>query len=63
MSLQNRHLFGLKDYPKKDIESILDLAFKFREVLDRPIKKVPSLNGLTVVNLFFENSTRTISFE
>ena len=64
MSLQNRHLFGLKGYPKKDIESILDLAFKFREVLDRPIKKVPSLNGLTVVNLFFENSTRTrISFE
>ena len=64
MSLKNRHLFGLKDYPKKDIESILDLAFKFREVLDRPIKKVPSLNGLTVVNLFFENSTRTrISFE
>ena len=64
MSLQHRHLFGLKDYPKKDIESILDLAFKFREVLDRPIKKVPSLNGLTVVNLFFENSTRTrISFE
>ena len=64
MSLKNRHLFGLRDYPKKDIESILDLAFKFREVLDRPIKKVPSLNGLTVVNLFFENSTRTrISFE
>ena len=64
MSLQNRHLFGLKDYPKKDIKSIIDLAFKFREVLDRPIKKVPSLNGLTVVNLFFENSTRTrISFE
>ena len=64
MLLQNKHLFGLKDYPKRDIESILDLAFKFREVLDRPIKKVPSLNGLTVVNLFFENSTRTrISFE
>ena len=64
MSLKNRHLFGLRDYPKRDIESILDLAFKFREVLDRPIKKVPSLNGLTVVNLFFENSTRTrISFE
>ena len=54
MSLQNKHFFGLKDYPKKDIESILDLAFKFREVLDRPIKKVPSLNGLTVVNLFLK---------
>ena len=64
MSLQNKHLFGLKDYPKRDIDSILDLAFKFREVLDRPIKKVPSLRDITIANLFFENSTRTrLSFE
>tara|TARA_B100001250_G_scaffold28443_1_gene23314 strand:- start:15 stop:956 length:942 start_codon:yes stop_codon:yes gene_type:complete len=62
--LQNKHFLGLKDYPREDIKSILDMAFKFREVLDRPIKKVPSLQGVTIVNLFFENSTRTrISFE
>ena len=62
--LKNKHLFGLKDYPAKDIQTIIDTAFNFREVLNRPIKKVPSLNGVTIVNLFFENSTRTkISFE
>ena len=62
--LKQKHLLFLKDYPKEDIELILDTAFKFREVLDRPIKKVPSLQGVTIVNLFFENSTRTrISFE
>ena len=62
--LKQKHLLFLKDYPKEDIEVILDTAFKFREVLDRPIKKVPSLQGVTIVNLFFENSTRTrISFE
>ena len=48
----------LKEYPVADLEVILDTAFKFREVLDRPIKKVPSLQGVTIVNLFFENSTR-----
>jgi len=64
MTLQNRHLLGLEGYPKADIQTIIDTAFTFREVLDRPIKKVPSLQGKTVVNLFFENSTRTrISFE
>ena len=48
----------------KKIKSIIDTAFSFKEVLERPIKKVPSLNGKTIVNLFFENSTRTrISFE
>lgn len=58
------HLLGLKDYPGQDIQLIIDTAYKFKEVLDRPIKKVPSLNGKTIVNLFFENSTRTrISFE
>ncbi len=64
MSLQQRHLLGLEGYPAKDIQTIIDTAFTFREVLDRPIKKVPSLQGKTIVNLFFENSTRTrISFE
>ena len=49
---------------KQDIRTILDNAKQFREILERPIKKVPSLRGLTVVNLFFENSTRTrTSFE
>ena len=62
--LQQRHLLGLERYPVEDIQTIIDTAFKFREVLDRPIKKVPSLQGVTIVNLFFENSTRTrISFE
>ena len=62
--LQQRHLLGLEGYPIEDIETIIDTGFKFREVLDRPIKKVPSLQGVTIVNLFFENSTRTrISFE
>ena len=62
--LKNKHLLKLEDYPKEDIQNIIDTAFSFREVLDRPIKKVPSLQGITVVNLFFENSTRTrISFE
>ena len=62
--MKHRHLLGLKDYPAGDIKSIIDTAFSFKEVLERPIKKVPSLNGKTIVNLFFENSTRTrISFE
>ena len=62
--LKQKHLLGLEDYPAKDIQTIIDTAFNFREVLDRPIKKVPSLQGVTIVNLFFENSTRTrISFE
>ncbi|MFH1852510.1 MAG: aspartate carbamoyltransferase catalytic subunit [Candidatus Neomarinimicrobiota bacterium] len=62
--LQNRHLLGLEGYPRQDIQTILDTAFRFREVLDRPVKKVPALQGQTIINLFFENSTRTrISFE
>ena len=62
--MKHRHLLGLKNYPAEDIKSIIDTAFSFKEVLERPIKKVPSLNGKTIVNLFFENSTRTrISFE
>ena len=62
--LNHKHLLGLENFPKEDIQNIIDTAFNFREVLDRPIKKVPSLQGVTIVNLFFENSTRTrISFE
>lgn len=62
--LVNKHLLGLEGYPREDIQTIIDTAFEFKEVLDRPIKKVPSLQGKTIVNLFFENSTRTrISFE
>ena len=63
-ALQIKHLFGLQGVSKSDIRTILDNAKQFREILERPIKKVPSLRGLTVVNLFFENSTRTrTSFE
>lgn len=64
MSLSNRHLLGLQGVPKEDIQLILDTASTFREILERPIKRVPTLQGITVVNLFYENSTRTrISFE
>ncbi len=64
MPLSSRHLLGLQGVPKEDIQLILDTATTFREVLERPIKKVPTLQGKTVVNLFYENSTRTrISFE
>jgi aspartate carbamoyltransferase catalytic subunit len=64
MSLHSRHLLGLNGVPKEDIQKILDSAVSFKEVLDRPIKKVPTLQGKTIVNLFFESSTRTrISFE
>ena len=62
--LDTKHLLGLENISKSDIEKIIDVGFTFREVLDRPIKKVPILNGKNIVNLFFENSTRTkISFE
>ena len=62
--MKNTHLLGLKNYPREDIQTIIDTGFRFKEILDRPIKKVPSLQGKTIVNLFFENSTRTrISFE
>ena len=60
----HNHFLGLENFPKDDIQKIIDTSFNFKEVLDRPIKKVPSLQGVTIVNLFFENSTRTrISFE
>jgi aspartate carbamoyltransferase catalytic subunit len=64
MALSNKHLLGLQGVPKEDIQTILDTAHTFREILDRPIKKVPTLQGKTIVNLFYESSTRTrISFE
>ncbi len=64
MKLQSRHLLGLEGVSKEDITLILDTSESFKEVLGRPIKKVPPLQGKTIVNLFFENSTRTrISFE
>jgi aspartate carbamoyltransferase catalytic subunit len=62
--LTSRHLLGLHGAPKEDLAAILDTAETFREVLDRPIKKLPTLRGVTVLNLFYEPSTRTrISFE
>ena len=64
MTLSTPHLLGIKDLTKEDIQLILSTAAQFKEVLQRPVKKVPSLRDITVVNLFFENSTRTrMSFE
>ena len=64
MALEIKHLLGLKNVSKKDINLILDHADNFYEVLQRDIKQVPTLRGKTVVNLFYENSTRTkMSFE
>ena len=64
MQLSTKHLLGIKDLQLSDIELILSTATQFKEVLQRPIKKVPSLRDTTIVNLFYENSTRTrISFE
>ena len=64
MQLSSKHLLGIRDLTTQDIQLILDTATQFKEVLQRPIKKVPSLRDVTIVNLFYENSTRTrISFE
>ena len=58
------HLHGIKFLNKTDVDLIFDTALNFKEVINRPIKKVPTLRDLTIANLFFENSTRTkISFE
>jgi len=63
-SLSVEHLVGIKDLTKNDIELIFKTADAFKEVINRPIKKVPSLRDITIANLFFENSTRTrLSFE
>jgi len=62
--LSSRHLLGIKYISREDIELILDTAAEFKEVINRPVKKVPSLRDVTIANVFFENSTRTrISFE
>ena len=62
--LSVKHLLGIKDLKVSDIKLILDTAERFKDVINRPIKKVPSLRDVTVLNLFFESSTRTrISFE
>lgn len=64
MPLKIQHLLGLRDVDAEDITEILDTGRSFREILDRPIKTVPTLRGKTIVNLFYESSTRTrISFE
>ncbi len=64
MQLSTKHLLGIRDLTPPDIELILDTATQFKEVLQRPIKKVPTLRDVTIVNLFYESSTRTrISFE
>ncbi len=62
--LSVEHLLGIKDLNEKDIQMIFKTADSFKDVLNRPIKKVPSLRDITIANLFFENSTRTrLSFE
>ena len=64
VSWTRKHLLGLEGVHRDEILTILDTAARFREVLDRPVKKVPTLRGVTIVNLFFEPSTRTrMSFE
>lgn len=64
MGLSTRHLLGIKDLNRNDIELIFETADTFKAVINRPIKKVPSLRDVTIANIFFENSTRTrLSFE
>ncbi|MBN1755885.1 aspartate carbamoyltransferase catalytic subunit [bacterium] len=64
MSLKSKNLLGIEQLSKGEIFEILNAATSFRKILDRPIKKVPTLRGITVANLFFEDSTRTrTSFE
>lgn len=63
-NLSVRHLIGIKNITESDIQLIFETADNFKEVINRPIKKVPSLRDITVANIFFESSTRTrISFE
>lgn len=62
--LSQKHMLGLADYSAEEIQTILDTSLQMRDILNRPVKKVPTLRGVTVVNLFLENSTRTrTSFE
>ena len=63
-TLSVKHLLGIKNLQKEDIDLIFKTADNFKEVINRPIRKVPSLRDITIANLFFENSTRTrLSFE
>jgi aspartate carbamoyltransferase catalytic subunit len=63
-ALSTKHLLGIKDLTVQDIDTIFSTTDNFKQVLNRPIKKVPSLRDVTITNVFFENSTRTkISFE
>ena len=63
-TLSSKHLLGIKNITANDIKLIFEAADNFKEVINRPIKKVPSLRDITIANIFFENSTRTrISFE
>ena len=57
--LSVNHLLGIKELNREDIELIFETADHFKEVINRPIKKVPSLRDFTIANVFFENSTRT----
>lgn len=62
--LSQKHLLGIKNITREDIELIFETAENFKEIINRPIKKVPSLRDVTIANIFFENSTRTrLSFE
>ncbi|MDH5599057.1 MAG: aspartate carbamoyltransferase catalytic subunit, partial [Cyclobacteriaceae bacterium] len=62
--LSQKHLLGIKPITREDIQLIFETADNFKEVINRPIKKVPSLRDITIANIFFENSTRTrLSFE
>ena len=62
--LKSKHLLGIKELDPSEIELIFDTADRFKDVINRPIKKVPSLRDVTIANVFFENSTRTrLSFE
>src|SRR5688500_1935522 len=64
MKLQSKHILGLQEMPASDVETILQTAANFKEILERPVKKVPTLRGRSVITLFYENSTRTrTSFE
>jgi aspartate carbamoyltransferase catalytic subunit len=63
-TFSQRHLLGIKELTKEDIELVFETADNFKAIINRPIKKVPSLRDITIANIFFENSTRTrISFE
>ncbi len=64
LQLSTKHLIGIKYISREDIDLILETSKSFKEVINRPIKKVPSLRDITIANLFFEDSTRTrVSFE